>query len=96
MQGAIAAPEIARGWKDDLLRLLFACCHPSLDLGESAALALATVLGLSNPEIAVAFAIAARSMDQRLTRARRRLREHGDYEARARMRRTIASTRCSR
>lgn len=81
VQGAIAAPEIARGWKDDLLRLLFACCHPSLELGESAALALATVLGLSNVELARAFGVAPRSMDQRLTRARRRLREEGDYEA---------------
>ena len=81
VQGAIAAPEIARGWKDDLLRLLFACCHPSLELGESAALALATVLGLSNVETARAFGVAPRSMDQRLTRARRRLREEGDYEA---------------
>lgn len=81
VQGAILAPEIARGWKDDLLRLLFACCHPALELGESAALALATVLGLSNAEIARAFGVAPRSMDQRLTRARRRLREQGDYEA---------------
>jgi RNA polymerase sigma-70 factor (ECF subfamily) len=81
VQGAIAAPEVARGWKDDLLRLVFACCHPSLETGESAALALSTVLGLSSAEIAQAFAVAPRSMDQRLTRARRRLREHGDYEA---------------
>jgi RNA polymerase sigma-70 factor (ECF subfamily) len=81
VQGAIAAQEVARGWKDDLLRLLFACCHPSLDAGESAALALSTVLGLSSAEIARAFAVAPRSMDQRLTRARRRLRERGDYEA---------------
>jgi RNA polymerase sigma-70 factor (ECF subfamily) len=81
VQGAIAASEIARGWKDDLLRLLFACCHPSLDLGESAALALATVLGLSSAEIARAFSVAPRSMDQRLTRARRRLRDQGNFEA---------------
>jgi RNA polymerase sigma-70 factor (ECF subfamily) len=81
VQGAIAAPEVARGWKDDLLRLLFACCHPCLDTGESAALALATVLGLSSSEVAEAFALAPRSMDQRLTRARRRLRERGESEA---------------
>jgi RNA polymerase sigma-70 factor (ECF subfamily) len=80
VQSAIGSTEIARGWKDDLLRLLFACCHPVLEAGESAALALATVLGLSNTEIAQAFAVAPRSMDQRLTRARKRLREHGDYE----------------
>jgi RNA polymerase sigma-70 factor (ECF subfamily) len=81
VQGAIARTEIARGWKDDLLRLLFACCHPALESGESAALALATVLGLSSAEIAKAFDVVPRSMDQRLTRARRRLREDGDYEA---------------
>ncbi len=80
VQGAIGAHDIARGWKDDLLRLLFACCHPSLEAGESAALALATVLGLTTKEIARAFDVAPRSMDQRLTRARRRLRERGEYE----------------
>jgi RNA polymerase sigma-70 factor (ECF subfamily) len=81
VQGAIASSEIARGWKDDLLRLVFACCHPALQTGESAALALATVLGLSSAEIAQAFGVAPRSMEQRLTRARRRMRERGDYEA---------------
>jgi RNA polymerase sigma-70 factor, ECF subfamily len=77
---ALAEPEVARGWKDDLLRLLFACCHPVLEEGESAALALATVVGLSVPEIASAFVVAPRSMEQRLTRARTRLRKKGDYE----------------
>lgn len=81
VQGAISSEAIARGWKDDLLRLLFACCHPALDTGESAALALATVLGITSTELARAFDVTPRSMDQRLTRARRRLREHGDYEA---------------
>ena len=77
---AVGEPEIASGWKDDLLRLLFACCHPALDEGESAALALSTVVGLSTAEIAAAFVVAPRSMEQRLTRARQRLRERGDYE----------------
>ncbi len=77
---AMANLDIARGWKDELLGLLFACCHPSLEAGESAALALATVIGLSTAEIAQAFVTAPRSMEQRLTRARTRLRERGDYE----------------
>jgi RNA polymerase sigma-70 factor (ECF subfamily) len=81
VQGAVAMPSIVRGWKDDLLRLLFACCHPALEPGESAALALSTVLGLSTTEIADAFIVAPRTMEQRLTRARRRLRETGDDEA---------------
>lgn len=80
---AVGEPEIARGWKDELLRLLFACCHPALDEGESAALALATVVGLSTSEIAAAFVAVPRSMEQRLTRARQRLRERGDYEGSA-------------
>lgn len=77
---AVAEPDVLRGWKDDLLRLLFACCHPALEDGESAALALATVVGLSTDEIARAFVVAPRSMEQRLTRARQRLREKGDVE----------------
>jgi RNA polymerase sigma-70 factor, ECF subfamily len=77
---AVAEPEVLRGFKDELLRLLFACCHPALEVGESAALALATVVGLSNDEIARAFVVAPRSMEQRLTRARKRLREKGDVE----------------
>jgi RNA polymerase sigma-70 factor, ECF subfamily len=74
---AVADLHIARAWKDELLGLLFACCHPALEPGESAALALATVVGLSTSEVAQAFVVAPRSMEQRLTRARARLREHG-------------------
>jgi RNA polymerase sigma-70 factor (ECF subfamily) len=77
---AVAEPDVLRGWKDDLLRLVFACCHPALEEGESAALALATVVGLSVDEIAQAFVVAPRTMEQRLTRARRRLRESGDVD----------------
>lgn len=79
-QVAVGEREIARGWKDELLGLLFACCHPVLEEGESAALALATVLGLSNKELAAAFVTAPRTMEQRLLRARRRLRERGELE----------------
>lgn len=75
---AVGEPEIAPGWKDELLRLLFACCHPALEVGESAALALATIVGLSTKEIATAFVVTPRTMEQRLTRARQRLRERGD------------------
>jgi RNA polymerase sigma-70 factor, ECF subfamily len=77
---AVAEPEMLPEWKDDLLRLLFACCHPALEDGESAALALVTVVGLSAQEVAQAFLVTPRSMEQRLTRARRRLRETGDFE----------------
>lgn len=75
---AVGEPDVVRGWKDELLRLLFACCHPALEVGESAALALATIVGLSTKEIAAAFVVTSRTMEQRLTRARQRLRERGD------------------
>lgn len=75
---ALAQPDTPSGWNDELLRLLFACCHPALEEGESAALALATAVGLSNDEVAAAFVVAPRSMEQRLTRARQRLRDKGD------------------
>ncbi len=77
---AVGDPEVASGWKDELLRLVFACCHPALETGESAALCLSTVMGLSVGEVALAFVTEPRSMEQRLTRARRRLRERGDAE----------------
>ena len=65
-------------WDDDLLRLLVTCCHPALGLAERTALTLSTVLGLSTTELARAFLVAPRTMEQRLTRARRRLRERTD------------------
>ncbi len=75
---AVGEPEIVRVWKDDLLRLLFACCHPALEGGESAALALSTIVGLSTNEVVTAFVVAPRTMEQRLSRARRRLKKDGD------------------
>jgi RNA polymerase sigma-70 factor, ECF subfamily len=77
---AVAESDVLRGWKDELLGLLFACCHPTLEDGESAALALSMVVGLSTNEVAQAFVVAPRSMEQRLTRARQRLRQKGDLE----------------
>ena len=82
IQSAVAAPDVARGFKDELLRLVFACCHPSLEPGEAAGLCLAAVVGLSLHEIAAAFTVEPRTMEQRLTRARRRLRERGDLDHR--------------
>lgn len=65
----------AAGWDDELLGLVFTACDPVLEEGEAAALTLATVIGLSIGEVAAAFLVAPRSMEQRLTRARARLRE---------------------
>lgn len=73
-------PAVA-GWNDDMLRLLVTCCDPVLGLEERTALALATVGGLTSAEIARAFMVAPLAMVQRLTRARKRLRERRrDYQ----------------
>jgi RNA polymerase sigma-70 factor (ECF subfamily) len=74
---AIGEPDVVRAWKDDLLRLLFACCDPFLEPGESAALTLSTIVGLSTREVAAAFVVTPRTMEQRLARARQRLKARG-------------------
>jgi RNA polymerase sigma-70 factor (ECF subfamily) len=61
--------------KDDLLRLVFMCCHPELPEDDRIVLTLRAVGGLTVEEIASAFLISDRAMEQRLTRAKRRIRE---------------------
>ncbi len=61
---------------DDVLRLLFICCHPELPPEHQIALALRVVAGLSVDEIASAFLVGKRTMEQRITRAKRRIAAH--------------------
>jgi len=60
-------------YRDDILRLLFICCHPDLPATQQIALALRLVSGLSVKEIARAFLISESAMEQRITRAKRRV-----------------------
>lgn len=69
--------EQSAGESDDLLQLLFLCCHPSLRRPSQVALSLRAVAGLSVEQIAAAYLVPARTMTQRLTRARTTLREAG-------------------
>jgi RNA polymerase sigma-70 factor (ECF subfamily) len=62
---------------DDLLSLVFACCHPALPADSQVALTLRAVCGLTTAEIATAFLVQEHTMGQRLSRARRSLRETG-------------------
>jgi RNA polymerase sigma factor (sigma-70 family) len=62
---------------DDLLSLVFACCHPALPADSQVALTLRTVCGLTTAEIAAAFLVSEQAMGQRLSRARRSLRQAG-------------------
>jgi RNA polymerase sigma-70 factor, ECF subfamily len=59
---------------DDLLRLVFTCCHPSLDQPAQVALTLRLVAGLQTPEIARAFMVPETTLAQRLVRAKRKIR----------------------
>jgi RNA polymerase sigma-70 factor, ECF subfamily len=63
----------ASHYRDDVLRLLFICCHPHLPTTQQIALALRIVSGLSVKEIARAFLIGESAMEQRITRAKRRI-----------------------
>ena len=67
------APEIP----DDLLRLIFTCCHPALGIEAQVALTLRTVGGLETDEIARAFLVPEATMAQRLVRAKRKIRDAG-------------------
>jgi RNA polymerase sigma-70 factor (ECF subfamily) len=62
---------------DELLGLIFACCHPLLSRESQIALTLRAVCGLTTAEIATAFLTAEPAMAQRLSRARKALRETG-------------------
>jgi RNA polymerase sigma-70 factor (ECF subfamily) len=59
---------------DDLLRLIFTCCHPALSLPSQVALTLRAVCGLSTPAVARAFLVTPESMAQRLVRTQRKIR----------------------
>jgi RNA polymerase sigma-70 factor (ECF subfamily) len=60
-------------YRDDVLRLLFICCHPDLPAVQQIALALRVVSGLSVKEIARAFLLSEAAMEQRITRAKSRV-----------------------
>ncbi len=61
------------GYRDDILRLLFVCCHPDLPATQQIALALRIVSGLSVRQIARAFLVSEAAMEQRITRAKARI-----------------------
>ena len=57
---------------DDRLQLMFACCHPALDLDTQTGLTLRYIAGLSTAEVAQAFLVPQATMAQRLTRGKRK------------------------
>ncbi|WP_315796270.1 RNA polymerase sigma factor [Bradyrhizobium sp. SZCCHNRI3043] len=62
---------------DDMLRLIFTCCHPSFAPEVQVALTLRTVCGLTTAEVARAFVAGEEAMAQRLVRAKQKIRLAG-------------------
>jgi RNA polymerase sigma-70 factor (ECF subfamily) len=63
--------------RDERLRLIFTCCHPSLSLEAQVALTLRTLGGLTTTEIARALLVPEPTLGQRLVRAKKKIREAG-------------------
>ena len=64
-------------YRDDILRLLFVCGHPTLPATQQIALALRIVSGLTVEQIAKAFLVTPAAMEQRITRAKRTIAKVG-------------------
>ena len=73
------SPEdlLAVDLRDDMLRLVFTCCHPGLSVDAQVALTLRTICGLTTEAIASAFLVGVPTMAQRLVRAKKKIREAG-------------------
>nr|WP_148261000.1 sigma-70 family RNA polymerase sigma factor [Conexibacter woesei] len=83
---ALAAREAASGaedeepdscLEDDRLRLIFTCCHPALRSEARVALTVKSLGGLTTAQTARAFLVEPRTMERRLTRARRKVLDAG-------------------
>lgn len=62
---------------DERLKLIFTCCHPALSEQAQLALTLKTLCGLTVKEIARAFLISETTLNQRLVRAKRKIKANG-------------------
>ncbi len=63
--------------QDDLLRLVFTCCHPALSVDAQVALTLREVCGLTTEAIAHAFLAPLSTLAQRIVRAKMKIRQAG-------------------
>jgi RNA polymerase sigma-70 factor (ECF subfamily) len=76
-EGALAERLDGSHYRDDILRLMFICCHPELPATQQIALALRIVSGLSVKQIARAFLVSEAAMEQRITRAKAKIADGG-------------------
>ena len=76
-EGALAERLDGSHYRDDILRLMFICCHPQLPATQQIALALRIVSGLTVKQIARAVLVSEAAMEQRITRAKAKVAEAG-------------------
>ena len=77
LHNAAASCEAAGALDDDMLRLIFICCHPAFATEVQVALTLRTVCGLTTAQVARAFLLSEDAMAQRLLRAKQKIRLAG-------------------
>jgi RNA polymerase sigma-70 factor (ECF subfamily) len=75
LEPAADEPTEESAVRDDQLRLIFTCCHPSLAPAAQVALTLRLLGGLTSAEIARAFLVSEPTMAQRLVRAKAKIRD---------------------
>lgn len=73
-QEALLREEEDEAVPDERLRLMFTCCHPSLARSVQVALTLRLLGGLETPEIARALLVERTALQQRLVRAKRKIK----------------------
>lgn len=89
----LQAPAAAPDRDEDLLKMMFVCCHPAIPVESALALALRTLCGFPVPALSRALRLDEAAVEKRLTRARQVLREehveleldadpYGDVDAR--------------
>jgi RNA polymerase sigma factor (sigma-70 family) len=69
--------ETAHEIRDDSLRLMFVCCHPSIAPDAQVILALKMLCGFSTAEIARAFLSSDAAIEKQLTRTKQRIHDAG-------------------
>jgi RNA polymerase sigma-70 factor, ECF subfamily len=74
LNAEVMPEEDSTALDDDMLRLIFTCCHPSFAAEVQVALTLRTVCGLTTAQVARAFLVSEDAMSQRLVRAKQKIR----------------------
>jgi RNA polymerase sigma-70 factor (ECF subfamily) len=74
---ATSGEDVALALDDDVLRLIFTCCHPAFAVEVQVALTLRTICGLTTAQVARAFLAGEEAMAQRLVRAKQKIRLAG-------------------